>query len=286
MKGFAISIGKPEQGSINEDAVKVQILPTPEKGGAGGGAFFAERGVIAVSDGAGGGGLFADRWSSYLLRHLPESPIFSADDLDAWIAIIWEPFYNHYEEEAKKLGGMSLDKFYDEGSFATLVAVWMSADGDCQWMSFGDSVAFHYNFKTKQLEHSFSALSDFNRPPYLINCKDELIKKGFRNGKFEVDASSVVFVTSDALAHYIIMMYEVGAGERYSEDLDLAESNYSRNSNYIKAARTIRKVDFEQDVINKLILTVNHRTNFERHIKKLIRNGLIALDDYSIAMLL
>ena len=52
MKTFAISIGKPEQGYINEDAV------------------IAKENIIAVSDGAGGGGLFAERWSAYLLNHL------------------------------------------------------------------------------------------------------------------------------------------------------------------------------------------------------------------------
>lgn len=50
MRSFANSIGKPEQGCINEDAV------------------IARENIIAVSDGAGGGGLFAERWSKYLLN--------------------------------------------------------------------------------------------------------------------------------------------------------------------------------------------------------------------------
>ena len=74
MRSFANSIGKPEQGCINEDAV------------------IARENIIAVSDGAGGGGLFAARWSKYLLNHLPSTPISSADELDAWIRYIWEPY--------------------------------------------------------------------------------------------------------------------------------------------------------------------------------------------------
>lgn len=100
MKTKGTSIGKFEQGSINEDAV------------------LARDNVIAVSDGAGGGGLFAERWSKYLLDHLPGTPIDTAEALDKWIGSIWEPFYNECEEAAKQLGGMSLEKFYDEGSFA------------------------------------------------------------------------------------------------------------------------------------------------------------------------
>lgn len=101
MKPKILSIGKPEEGCINEDAA------------------IARSNMIAVSDGAGGGGLFAERWSKYLLDNLPESPILSAEELDLWIDGIWEPYYNQCEEDAKMLGSMSLNKFYDEGSFAS-----------------------------------------------------------------------------------------------------------------------------------------------------------------------
>lgn len=266
MKRFATSIGKPEQGCINEDAVIVR------------------ENIIAVSDGAGGGGLFAERWSAYLLNHLPATPISNADELDAWIGDIWEPYYNQCEEDAKQLGGLSLDKFYDEGSFATLVAVWKLSESKCQWMAFGDSVAFHYNYRTKRLEHSFGPLADFDKPPYLINCKDELQKDGFRKGTFHTDSDSVVFVASDALAHFLMMMYEVSNIDRFRQELDAAESNYSKNTNYIKMARSVRGVDFEKEVLNKLTNTIGHPTNFRRFVQSLIRKGLMAHDDYSIAL--
>ena len=98
MRKYTNSIGKPDQGCINEDAV------------------LERKNLIAVSDGAGGGGLFAEQWSAYLLSHLPTTPICSADELDAWIGDIWEPYYDQCEKNAKPLGEMYLDKFYDEGS--------------------------------------------------------------------------------------------------------------------------------------------------------------------------
>ena len=267
MKSKSKSIGKPEEGCVNEDAA------------------IARDNMIAVSDGAGGGGLFAERWSRYLIDNLPESPIMSANQLDSWIERIWEPFYNNCEEKAKLMGGLSLDKFYDEGSFATLVAVWKSSKTKCEWMSYGDSVAFHYNFATRKLEHSFGSLSDFDNPPYLINCKDELNKDGFRSGTFETDSNSIVFVTSDALAHYIIMMYEVYSKEKFQEELLKAESNHSKNENYIKAAKALGNFDFEKDVIDKIYKCVGNEVNFRRHIMKLIKLGLLAFDDYSFAFL-
>ena len=266
MRKYTNSIGKPDQGCINEDAV------------------LERENLIAVSDGAGGGGLFAEQWSAYLLSHLPTTPICSADELDAWIGDIWESYYDQCEKNAKLLGEMYLDKFYNEGSFATLVAVWKQSESEYQWMSFGDSVAFHYNYRTKQLEHSFGELADFNKPPFLINCKDELLKDGFRKGVFHTDADSIVFVTSDALAHYIMMMYEIANIDTFKQELETAESQYSKNSNYIQLAKTIKEVNFENDVIDKFIHTMGHPTNFRRHLQSLSRKGLIAYDDYSIAM--
>lgn len=265
MKSHAISICKPDNGYINEDAA------------------IARDNLIAVSDGAGGGGLFAERWSAYLLNNLPDTPVHDVEELDTWIGRIWEPYYYECEEDAKRLGGLSLDKFYDEGSYATLAAAWILSDTECQWISFGDSVVFHYNLHTKLLEHSFGSLADFDNPPYLINCKDELQKEGFSNGTFNIDADSVVFVASDALAHYIIMMYETANTDKYEQELSTAESYHSKNSNYIQMAKAMGRVNFEKDIISKLINTINHPTNFKRHIQSLIRKGLIAYDDYSIA---
>lgn len=256
-----ISVPK-EEGIINEDAV-IAIKP-----------------LIAVSDGAGGGGVFAERWSQYLVDNLPDKPIKSYKAFDKWIDGIWEPFYNGCEEEAQKIGGMFLNKFYDEGSFATLIAVWQGG----QWISYGDSVAFCYNFKTKELHHSFTRLADFNNPPYLLNCKDPLDEIGFRSGKFKVDQDCVVFAASDALAHYILMMYEADHREKYADELEDAINAQTKNSNFIKTASGMKKIDFEKDVIIKLQNCTNEK-NFMRHLQSLKNKGLLGHDDYSLVIM-
>ena len=258
----AISLAKFEESIINEDAA------------------IAKKEVIAVSDGAGGGGVFADLWSKYLVEHLPDKPIINYKAFDKWIDGIWELFYNDCEEKAKAEGGMFLNKFYDEGSFATLVAVWKNG----QWVSYGDSVAFCYNRKTKELQYSFTHLIDFNNPPYLINCKDPLDENGFRSGKFKIDKDCIVFAASDTLAHYILMMYEVAYSEKYAEELQEAINTQTKNSNYIKTALGQKEVDFEKDVITKLFNCTNEE-NFKRHIQSLKRKGLIGHDDYSLVIM-
>ena len=257
----AISLAKFEEYTINEDAAIVK------------------ENLVAVSDGAGGGGVFAERWAQYLVEHVPDKPIKNYKAFDKWIGGIWEPFYNEYEEKAKSIGGMFLNKFYDEGSFATLVAVWEGG----QWVSYGDSVVFCYNWKTKELQHSYTHLTDFNNPPFLINCKDPLNKSGFRNGKFKISEDCIVLAASDALAHYIIMMYEVSLSNKFIDELQKATNALTRNSNFIKTAMSLTNLDFEKDVIQKL-LNCNRDFLLRNHIKSLWKKGLIGHDDYSLAI--
>lgn len=259
----AISIAKLNENLINEDAA------------------VARDSLIAVSDGAGGGGVFADLWSRYLVEHLPAEPIADYKTFDKWIDGIWEPFYNNCEEKAKAEGGMLLNKFYDEGSFATLVAVWSNG----QWISYGDSVAFCYYKKTGKLQYSFGRLVDFNNPPYLVNCKDPTDEKGFKYGKFDISDDSIVFAASDALSHYIIMMHELAHFNAFVTEIREAISAQTKDSNFIKSAMALKKNDFEKDVLGKLINSSKNAWNFKRHIEQLRKRGLIAHDDYSIAFM-
>ena len=258
----AISIAKIGEGIVNEDAAK------------------ATEKWIAVSDGAGGGGVFAEMWSKYLVDKLPDEAITDYKTFDAWIDGIWELFYNVHEEIAKEEGGMFLNKFYDEGSFATLVAVW----GDGRWISYGDSVAFCYDKKSGKLQHTFGRIIDFNNPPYLINCKDPSDEKGFKSGRFDINEDCIVFAASDALAHYILMMYELAHKDKYAEELQEAIDAQTKNSNLIKTAMRLRKVDFAKDVIQKLE-NCKHPQQMKAHVERLRRMGFIALDDYSLAIL-
>ncbi|MDE6560527.1 MAG: hypothetical protein K2K75_04015 [Muribaculaceae bacterium] len=267
IKTRCITLGKFEKNAINEDAV------------------CARKNMIAVSDGAGGGGLFADRWSKYLVNHLPHNPITTAEQLDEWIGSIWETYYNKAEESAKKLGGMALDKFYDEGSFATLAAVWKQDDSTCRWMTYGDSVVFHYDYAIKELTHSFTSLANFNNAPYLINCKDELNPDGFRCGTFPLNKNSIVFIASDALSHYILMMYELSRKEEFVSEIKKTVSSNSKNSNLIVKAQSLPGIRFEKEVIDKLRKVISDKSVFCKWLSSLYKKGFIAMDDYSLAVM-
>ena len=152
------------------------------------------------------------------------------------------------------------------------------------WISYGDSVAFCYNKRTGELQHSFTRLVDFNNPPYLINCKDPLDEKGFRTGQFKVDNDCIVYTASDTFAHYILMMYKVANKEKYADELEEAINAQTKNSNFIKSAMRLRKIDFTKVVIQKLE-NCKYPKQLKLHIERLKRWGFIGHDDYSLVIM-
>jgi hypothetical protein len=248
-------------------------------------AFFANDNCIAISDGAGGCGLFADKWSQYLINKLPyDKPIQSFEELDAWIDNIWESFYNQYERIAQENDGIFLRKFYTEGSYATIVAIWKVSANQCKWISYGDSVAFHYNPRIHKLEHSFNQLCDFSKPPYLISCKDPLVKEGFKSGEFQIEEDSVVFVASDALSHYILMMYILSESDCFHDEIEIIKQSQSIDSQMIQIAAEL-DYNFDADVIRRLEDSVSMPEKFEAYVRELHARGILDIDDYTIVFL-
>lgn len=262
----SVSIAKPNDHTPNEDAV------------------FCSPQCIAVSDGAGGCGLYADKWSRYLIEHLPkDAPLSSFTELDEWVDGIWEAFYNEHEERAKEGDGILLNKFYNEGSCATIAAAWAAKPAQCQWMTYGDSVVFHYSSQTGTLEHSFTRLADFSNPPRLVSCKDPLEEEGFRSGIFHLDDTSVVFAASDALSHYVLMMYELSKSAEFESEL--MELRMKNKQFAVAQIAEKEKCNFAEDVLFPLLRSADSETDFKELMESLYIKRLIDTDDYTLAIL-
>ncbi len=151
-------------------------------------------------------------------------------------------------------------------------------------MTYGDSVVFHYNRKTGKLIHSFTQLADFSNPPRLISCKDPLEEAGFRSGEFELDNSSVVFVASDALSHYVLMMYELSKSEEFLEELSVARNAGTEDSQLLKTAETMR-FNFCEDVLMPLQRATVDQKTFSDFVQGLYKRGVLGIDDYTVAFL-
>ena len=197
---------------------------------------------------------------------------------------IWEAFYNEHEERAKEGDGILLNKFYNEGSCATIAAAWAAKSAQCQWMTYGDSVIFHYSSQTGLLEHSFTRLADFSNPPRLVSCKDPLEEEGFRSGIFQLDDTSVVFAASDALSHYVLMMYELSKSEEFESELMELRMKQTSNSQLLQIAEK-EKCNFAEDVLYPLLRSVDSEADFKELMELLHTKRLIDIDDYTLAIL-
>ena len=70
----------------------------------------------------------------------------------------------------------------------------------------------------------------------------------------------------------------------YQEELQEVLNAQTKNSNFIKAAMHLRRIDFSKDVIQKLE-NCKFRNLLTSHIERLKRLGFVAHDDYSIALM-
>ena len=140
---------------------------------------------------------------------------------------------------------------------------------------------FHYSFQTTILEHCFTKLADLGNPPRLVSCKDPLEEEGFRNGEIVLDDSSVVFAASDALSHYILMMYELAHCKEFGEELAEEYLKQSGNSQLLKMAETI-KFDFWKDVLQSLLDATSSSSRFELYLKELNSKGILDMDDFTL----
>lgn len=101
---------------------------------------------------------------------------------------------------------------------------------------------------------------------------------------FKIDEDSVVFVASDALSHYVLMMYELANCGRYCDELEEESRLQSSNSLLLHTAETM-KFDFWQDVISPLRESAGKPSAFKSHIRSLLDRGLLDLDDTTIVFL-
>lgn len=238
---------------------------------------FPEKGYIAVCDGAGGCGIFADEWAKYLIERIPEQPIDSYEMICSWLDGIWEPFFLQKEQEVGSMNSFVQNKFYDEGSYATLAAIWRTASDRVSWCTFGDSACFAYDKKEDRLTLlSHPSIQAFETNPHLLNWKNIPSEKGFKAGTYIAENDTVFFVTSDALACYITM----------------ANALIKNEPIHVESGALVmlkRKIDVGatgsifKGILDYLFFFAGDKSVFGEYMKELYDAGEIANDDYSLA---
>lgn len=117
-----------------------------------------------------------------------------------------------------------------------------------------------------------------------MSCKDPLEADGFRCGTYHLDDTSEVFAASDALSHYVLMMYELSKRSEFESELMEVQMKQTRNSLLLQMAEK-KSFDFENDVITPLLSSAESEYTFKSLLESLYSQKVIEADDYTLAIL-
>lgn len=244
-------------------------------------AVLAKPNIIAVSDGAGGCGIFADRWSEYLLSKLTEKPFATFTEFSQWTDQIWQEFYNDIERGLSQYSPIVQNKFNNEGSYATLAAVWHNTQNSTiDWCCYGDSAIFVYRPSTgKMVFMSCIEIETYNRNPHLINWKDIPSEKHFREGKVAIETTDMVFCASDALSCMLTMSYYASQDREQLLKCSNSDTRLAHHAREILEWSTTHK--FYEDMLKPLIAACDN-AQFAEKLHAFHKIGILGNDDYSL----
>jgi len=240
----------------------------------------SDRAIISLADGAGGMGVFCGEWAKYVCNNLPDNPFFTIQDLNRWLDIVWEPFCDTYQPQAEQLN-MS-NKFLEEGSLCTLVAVWQMEPSVFQAVVYGDSVLLVYNKRKKKFTlNSMPDIKEFDNLPHLLNWKYPATEDGFKSFHFNLRTDEIILLASDALAQYLLLANALITGHPDFTNMMNSGSKLSGiTANMVRMG--ILDNSNLKDILIPILHSLKHPQKFIIQTNYLLKTGLLINDDYSL----
>lgn len=163
---------------------------------------------FSLSDGAGGVGIFSADWARFLTQRQPETYPDDRRYWHNWFSTAAEAFYEQIDPENNLNDPLVLQKFYSEGSYATLLYVWIDEQKDeLTSLAVGDTFLFHFNLngRSAMLKQIYPlanhhTLDDF---PQLLNW-NRAIEDWPAPYQAKLEKNDVIICCTDALAKFFI----------------------------------------------------------------------------------
>ncbi|QQS28871.1 MAG: hypothetical protein IPM47_18830 [Sphingobacteriales bacterium] len=250
--------------------------------------------ILGLSDGAGGYGVFTSEWAKALVQQLPEKPLISATDIDDWLNGWWESFYNKAEGNLPSNETFLKNKFYNEGSAATLCALWLFENkegGSPCWnyLCVGDSVIFRYNVSNGQLEtpKHFQTPEQWEALPNLLNwANQETIDLQISADSGSLLPDDCWILASDALAQWIWVQYLLSeANEKNRIWLENARQCGGRLGRIIETVSQTESRPRFSEWFGILMQAARDPKNFERLLYDAYEQRCLLRDDYTLLVL-
>jgi hypothetical protein len=244
---------------------------------------------FALSDGAGGTGVEAHRWSQYLLEKLPETPIKSFTELSAWQDSIWQSYFDTIQTDLENNAPHALDKFFTEGSSATLISVWLEVKEKTKKahiVSYGDSVICLFRAKAKEIKTNIQDLSVFLESPFLLNSNELPTEHGIYE-TWDIKKGDVLLIASDTIGQFILSSYYIlQEPEKHQKVFDVIKNSPVRFADIFQKLEDYYRLKSEenwQTVFSMIYESLISEMAFKTYTEALKGFGVMGLDDYSVA---
>jgi serine/threonine protein phosphatase PrpC len=234
---------------------------------------------FTLADGAGGVGLFSKEWAQTLAESIEHLP--SNNGVLKKIHELKIDFYNRQEAFLEKNPEYFSDKFFEEGSAATLLVSQLAEGQKIKTLAYGDSGFFLYHSRENSLETNIKPdhLIDL---PILLNSKEPSTREdALFYDELSYEPGDTLILVSDALAQYLFLIHLFEC--RKHDILDLLLSQQTSVSDKVRKLQRRELFSFFE-TIQQFKFALTSENSFSEHCKNLFDEGLIDYDDYTMIL--
>jgi hypothetical protein len=248
-----------------------------------------EKNLFAMSDGAGGAGIYCKEWANHIVNNQPELPFLSNDEANKWFQKISKSFYEFIKPKVNYDNIFIGERFDSEGSYATLLYVWVSKTEKKYFLSgIGDTTLFHFkkinDANSISLIEPISKQSNLNDNPNLINWQKPL-EYSLLSKSVDYENGDTIVICTDSLSRRIVYQLLL---------INQSETEQCLNENINK---TYRRDFLDHLKINQQICRMNEFVNYLRNligmsaesfraeITKWVERNELEKDDYSFIII-
>ena len=248
-----------------------------------------EKNLFAMSDGAGGAGIYCKEWANHIVNNQPEFPILSNEEANKWFQILSKSFYDFIKPKINYDNVFIGERFDSEGSYATLLYVWVSKREKKYFLSgIGDTTLFH--FKKTNDDYSISLIEPINKQaslndnPDLINWQKPL-GYSLLSKCVEYENGDTIIICTDSLSRRIV--YQLLLINQFETEKCLNENiNKSYRRDFLEHLEINQKIFNMNEFIKYLRNLIGMSADsFRTELTKWVERNELEKDDYSFIII-